>query len=177
MNTASCFKIDFGAVANDGTTLCWHLDDAFFEALDEQEIEHGSLDATLRVNKQNDAFELIFDITGTVQIPCDRCLEPMSQEIDANDTLQVRLGESFEDEGDVITIPADDPVLDVAWYLFETIVLAIPICHTHPEGECAAEMMDILADHTAKPDKAHEQQPHTDARWDALRSLLDNTSK
>lgn len=171
MNTASCFKIDFGDIATDGTTRKWHLDDAFFEALDEQEIEHGSLDATLRVNKKNDAFELSFDIKGNVQIPCDRCLEPMTQEIDANDTLQVRLGDSLQDDGDVITVPTDEPVLDVAWNLFETIVLAIPICHTHPDGACSREMMDILAGHTAKQDD--EQQPHVDARWDALRTLLD----
>ena len=82
------------------------------------------------------------------------------------------MGESFQDEGDVITIPADEPVLDVAWYLFETIVLAIPICHTHPEGECSAEMMDILEGHTAKHD-ADEQHPRADARWDALKTLLD----
>ena len=175
MDTSSRFKIDFGRIPADGTTYSWHLDDDFFGALDEQEIEHGSIDATLRVNKNAGVYELNFGAIGQVEVQCDRCLEPMTQAIDAHDTIKVRLGNNREDEGDLITIPEDDPTLDVAWNLYETIALAIPITHVHPDGECRQDMADILMQHAANEDGATEEAPTTDSRWDALKALLGNS--
>lgn len=170
MDTASRFKINLDEVTADGLERSWHLDDDFFSALDEQEIKHGSLDATLRVNKVSSAFEFYFQVRGHVEVPCDRCLEPMQQDIDAADTIQVRMGLTLEDDGETITVPASEPELDVAWNLYETIALAIPISHTHPEGQCAADMESQLWQHSP-------EAPQTDSRWEALRSLLKDAGK
>ncbi|MBP5772412.1 MAG: DUF177 domain-containing protein [Bacteroidaceae bacterium] len=172
MDTSSRFKIDFRDIPTDGDVRSWHLDDQFFGALDEQEIEHGNLDATLHVNKIAGAFELICEVKGEVEIPCDRCLELMTQDIEASDTLHVRIGNTREDDGDVITIPDDDPTLDVAWNLYETIALAIPISHVHPNGKCAADMTDILSHHSSQAVTDDEEPSPSDSRWEALRSLL-----
>lgn len=172
MDTSSRFKIDFRDISADGEAVSWHLDDSFFSELDEQEIEQGSIDATLRVNKTVGGFTLNFDAKGLVWIPCDRCLESMQQDIDAHDTIKVRMGETREDDGDIITIPNDDPTLDVTWKLFETIALAIPISHVHPEGECAQQMETLLNRHCAGKSTETDETPHTDQRWEALRSLM-----
>lgn len=172
MDTSSRYKIDFRDVSADGETYSWHLDDHFFSTLDEQEIEQGSIDATLRVHKTVGGFTLNFDAKGLVWIPCDRCLELMQQDIDAHDTIKVRMGDTREDDGDLITIPEDDPTLDVAWNLFETIALAIPISHVHPEGECARQMEALLNQHRTGEAAENNETPHTDERWEALRSLI-----
>ncbi len=166
MDTTSRFEICLNGLPAEGITRHWALDDSFFSALDEQEIEHGNLDATLRVEQKSGTFVFTFDVQGTIQATCDRCLAPMSVPIETQQTLEVKLGETFEDDGELITIPADHPTLDVAWNLYEVIALAIPIYHAHPEGECESTMDDLLRQHNA------ETAQH-DTRWDALKGLFD----
>ena len=137
----------------------------FFSELDEQEIEHGSLDATLQVRRVAGAYEFHFEVKGCVTVPCDRCLEPMQQSIEAQDTIKVVLGQTLEDDGDQITVPADEPEWDVAWNLYETIALAIPISHVHADGQCTGEIAELL-------NQQEPAQPQTDHRWDALQGLL-----
>ena len=172
MDTSSPFKINLRDLPDDGYNCEWHLDDSFFKALDQQVIEHGNLDATLRVKQASGAMRLAFHVQGEIQIPCDRCLELMTQPIDTEAILKARLGDHFEDDGDIITIPADDAEFDVRWNLYEIIALAIPIHHVHPDGECPEEVSQFLTDEQAdKP---------TDTRWDALKALLnpeDNDNK
>lgn len=152
METSSRYEIDLNRLADDAVERRWHLDDTFFAALDEELIEHGDLDATLRVTRTSGAFSLEFAVTGEVSTPCDRCLELVSLPIDTVQTLKVKLGSERGDDGDVITVPADDATLDVAWHLYEVIALAMPIQHVHPEGQCSSEMAKLLTQHTAHHD-------------------------
>lgn len=166
MDISGRFKIKLTDLPDDGSTFDWHLDDTFFDALDEQEIKHGSLDVTLRVNRKSGSYELFFHVKGNISIACGRCLEPMAQPIDTEATILVRLGNQYDDDGEVITVPNTDGEVDVAWNLYEIIALAIPIYHVHPDGECTEEINRLFADEHA--DRT------TDTRWDALKALLND---
>ena len=171
MDTSGRFKINLTALPSDGATFNWQLDDAFFDALDEQEIQHGNLDVTLRVNRKSGAFELHFQVKGDVCIPCNRCLEPMTQPIDTEAAITVKLGEQYDDDGEVITVPETEPEVDVAWNLYEIIALDIPIYHVHPDGQCSEEVNQLFAQEQDEDDKPN------DSRWDALKALLDNDKR
>lgn len=176
MDTSGHFEIDFRGLQSEVETFTWHLNDTFFSALDQQEIMHGALTATLRVNKKAAGYRLEIHATGTIEIPCDRCLEPMTQPIDAEDCIEIRLGDSFDDDGERIIIPEDKPVLDVSWNLYETIALAIPTFHAHPDGECPEAVSQYLVaddepDRDTSEGENSNEQP-TDSRWDALKALL-----
>ena len=168
MDTSGRYSINLRDLSEDRSSFSWHLDDAFFGGLDEQEIKHGSLDATLRVNRKSGAYELCFHVKGDIIIPCDRCLEPMTQAIDTEATVEARLGDRFEDDGEMITVPEESGELDVAWNLYETIALAIPIYHVHPDGGCSDDVNALFLE------KEPQDKP-TDTRWDALKALLDNS--
>ena len=172
METLSRFEIDLNRVADAAEELRWHLDDSFFSELDATLIEQGNLDATLRVHRASGAFDLEFTVTGEVSIPCDRCLELMRQPIDSAQTLRVRLGSVRDDDGDVITVPADDPTLDVAWNLYEVIALAVPIHHVHPEGQCSSDMAELLAQHSAQAATDAPAAPATDSPFASLQGLF-----
>lgn len=175
MDTSGRFKIDFRDLTGDEMTRTWTLDDSFFDTLDEQDIKHGQLTATLRVKKKAEGFQLDIRATGTVEIPCDRCLEPMTQPINAEDSIKVCYGDTLEDDGERITVPEDRPVLDVSWNIYETIALATPIVHTHPAGQCAEEFSQYLVTDDEPADAPSEGASNddapTDARWDALKKL------
>ena len=115
------------------------------------EIQQGQLDASLRVKRTSGVYELTFGFAGTVKVACDRCLELMDQPIEAEQTLKVRLGDQFEDDGDMVTVPYEDGSLNVAWNLYEFIALEIPIRHVHRQGECPRVCMEISICHLTMP--------------------------
>ena len=54
---------------------------AFLRRIDAPEIKKGKVNVELNAVRNNDLFELNFDIEGSVNIPCDLCLDDMEQPI------------------------------------------------------------------------------------------------
>ena len=144
----------------------WLLDDAFFEALDQERILGGEVGVSLHItgSEENRAYELHFVIVGEVTVVCDRCLDPMTQPIQADEVLKVRLADTYADDGECITVPEIPGSIDVAWNIYEMVALAVPTAHAHPEGQCNPEMTARLA--ALQPTEAA-----ADERWEALRGL------
>ena len=134
------------------------LEDAFFSAVGGAEIKQGKVDADVCIyGRQNDCWDIEMTLAGTVKVECDRCLGLMDQEIRANESLRVKLGDETYDDGEVITVAANSGELDLAWYLYEAAALAIPIRHVHPEGECDEGVMRHLG--------SGDRDEVTDPRW------------
>ena len=108
------FKIDLKALKQDETPLQWELDDSFFQQLEGAQLQSGSLHVSGSIRKTVGFFELNLHSVGTVEVTCDRCLEPMCQPIEADLSTTVKLGmeDSYDDE--VITVDETRPVLDTA---------------------------------------------------------------
>ncbi len=152
----------------------WRVDDAFFAQVESTEIQQGEVDVKLDVERLvSGAYELRFDLKGRVTVACDRCLEPMCQDIEGNASLKVKLGEEDIDDGELITIPEDRGTLDLQWNIYEMIALQLPLRHVHPEGECPQQAEEALNRLVAHEGEAEEEQT-TDPRWDALKEILNN---
>lgn len=183
MDMLDSYKIDLKNLRTDSAEYRFRLDDAFFEAVGGDLVTKGNADVVLDVRKTAGAFDLAFHIQGVVKVPCDRCLDDMDQKIDATSRLKVKFGDEYADEGDLIVLPYEDGVLDVAWNIYEFIVLEIPIKHVHAPGACNAVMMNELYKHLAadadgddgmNDEAAAEAAQKTDPRWAKLKEILDN---
>ena len=153
------YKVDLKGLSSDTVSYRWQADNDFFSAVQGPEIKRGLLDVALRVKQTSGAYELEFQLKGEVEVACDRCLEPMSQPIDALCTLKVVMGDDFADDGDVVTIPEKDGTINVAWNIYEFAALQIPLRHVHPECEVEEEA---------------PEEEKTDPRWDELKKILHN---
>lgn len=113
-------------------------------------------------------------------MPCDRCLDDMDVEIETERMLTVKLGDEYADEGDMMILPYEDAILNVAWIIYEFIVLEVPLTHVHEPGHCNVEMMEALAAHlvtsSEKPDGSEEEKgadeesgKPVDPRWNKLK--------
>lgn len=114
----------------------WTVDDDFFRAVEATEVQRGRVEVVLTVQLRSEAFELKFHLKGELTLPCDRCLADMQQPIEAESELRVRLGEAYDDDGELVTVSRADGTLDVAWHLYEFIALEIPLRHVHADGQC-----------------------------------------
>ena len=158
----------------------YHLDSNFFALLEDVEVQKGEVNVRINIEHELKQSELNFELEGKVVVPCDRCLEDMNQPIKATGHLIVRFGKEFKDDGDdIVIVPEEQGSINVSWFLYEFIELAIPIKHVHPFGQCNQGMTSKLSEHIAvdasDEDSAEADDTVTsggnDPRWDALKGL------
>lgn len=175
----------------DGITMKeFVLDDEFFKKIDSPEVQKGNVKAVVKVRKQNDVFEFLFELKGIILIPCDRCLDDMEQLIDYKESLSVKLGETFSEEDEIVIVPESEGAINIAWFLYEFIILNIPIKHVHLVGQCNKTMISKLRRHIShrKGDDGDDnalleieedeedtiEEEISDPRWDTLKDISEN---
>ena len=165
------FKIDLKALTTEETTLEWSVDDGFFKALEQTEVESGALHVSLSIRKTSGFFELHFHAVGTVSIMCDRCLDLMEQPIETDYQTVVKLGSTNSEEDDAIMVDEEEGMLDTSWLIYELIALAIPIQHVHAPGKCNPAMTKALEELSADRSGNEESNQPIDPRWEKLMNL------
>ena len=97
------------------------IEDAFFQQVEENEIlEKGNLTARVEINKGANLIELNFNITGKVQLTCDRSLEVFDQHLEITEKMIYKFGsEEKEIDESVTMITRDTPAIYVGQLLYE----------------------------------------------------------
>lgn len=147
----------------------------FFAEMECRDILDGEVAATISVTRKGHDYRVEIRARGHIDIPCDRCLSPMRHDVDATYSVTARYGDvaDIDDSLDaVLIVPEAYEKLDVSRLVADTVVLSIPMVHTHPQGECDPEMMEQLRRHSGIAGDAESED--TDPRWDALKSLSNN---
>ena len=165
------YKIDLKGMKDAEAVLEYDLDDAFFAALDDAQLEHGALHVSVSIRKMTGFYELLFHTEGWVTVTCDRCLDDMQQPIVTDNSLMVKLGDTYSDDDDTVTIDENEGILDVAWFIYEFIMLAIPIKHVHAPGKCNSAMTQKLEELSGAVRSGEEEAEAIDPRWEALKDL------
>jgi uncharacterized metal-binding protein YceD (DUF177 family) len=162
------------------------LENQFFIDIDGDQVQKGKVDVHLTVKRSSMMFEMNFQIQGVVLVPCDRCLDDVEIPIDTQNRLVVKFGKEYTEESDeVVVVPEDEGAINLAWFLYEFIALAIPMKHVHAPGKCNKTMSSKLRKHTTRSldnDDEYEDDESieedvpvaTDPRWDGLKVLLEN---
>jgi uncharacterized metal-binding protein YceD (DUF177 family) len=151
--------------------LDFDLTDDFFQALDGSQLEHGTLHVSVSIRKMAGFFELQFHTEGHVTVTCDRCLDDMEQPIETDNRLLVRLGDTYSEDDDTVTIDENEGILDASWFIYEFIMLAIPIKHVHAPGKCNSAMTQKLEELSGAVRSGEEEDREIDPRWEALKKL------
>ena len=177
MNYLSQFTIPFSGLKEGKHLFDFSADHRFFAGFEESEIEKGSVNIQVELEKRTTYLRLKFMLQGEVELICDRCLETYSQPIESTNPMLVKFSETETDDGDeVIYIHPGAHQVDVAKLIYEFIVLSIPIRHVHPENEegkslCDPEMLQKLDEYKATD--LPEIDP-IDPRWNDLKKIIGN---
>jgi uncharacterized metal-binding protein YceD (DUF177 family) len=157
------------------------LDNQFFINIDEEAVQKGRVKVTLTESKRKGFFDFAFVLSGIAVVSCDRCLDDMDLPIETTAHLIVKFGKDFAEESDeIIVIPESEGNINLAWFLYEFVVLAIPLKHIHDSGKCNKHMAAELKKHSAKSedDDSFDSDMDgdlnvgdTDPRWDALKDF------
>ena len=175
MNGLESLKIDLKGLKDEETSLDFILDEGYFEALDGADVKKGSLHVSVSIRKATGFFEFNFHTDGEIVIPCDRCLDDMTLPVDTDNCLIVKLGSVYSEEDDVIVVPENEGILDMAWLIYEFVALVIPIRHVHAPGKCNPAMTQALEELSSDRSSDEESTQPIDPRWAKLKDL--NISK
>ena len=168
------------------------LENKFFVDIDGDQVQKGKVKVFLTVKRSSMMFEMNFRIEGVVMVPCDRCLDDMELPVESQNRLVVKFGKEYAEESDeVVVIPEEEGEINLAWFIYEFIALAIPMKHVHAPGKCNKMMSSKLKKHstrTSDDDEVFEEEVDdiaidegaddvsTDPRWDALKGLIENNN-
>ncbi|GAB3895135.1 DUF177 domain-containing protein [Larkinella knui] len=155
--------------------------DAFFEAMDQELIQHGSFKTHLVLTKSSSMIQLNFHIWGTLGLVCDRSLEPFDEPMDIREQLFLKFSDRVEELTDEIELILwDTQQINIARYLFDFIVLSLPMKKLHPrfrqeetDDDEEQEGKVVYRSEPAGPDD-ETAEPPVDPRWEALRKLNNN---
>ena len=192
MGRFDLYKVDLKNMQQDVQVYEYLLDNLFFTNIGDENIPKGKVNAQLTISKKSDVFDLSFTFNGIVVIPCDRCLDDMDFPIETTAHLIVKFGNDYSEESDeIVVIPETEGIINLSWFMYEFIALAIPIKHVHAPGKCSKQMITKLKKHSPKSDDddqsfgsddaddviiADEEpdEEKQDPRWDALKGFKED---
>ena len=167
------FNIQFVGLKLGKHSFEYQIDNTFFSLFNYDEFANASIQIDLLFEKKTTLFELTFAAKGFVTVPCDVTNELFNQEIESELPLVVKFGEEFNDENEeILIIPHSEYQLSVAQFIYEIIVLAVPLKRIHPkvtDGTMESEALKKLEELKIEKSKTVED---TDPRWDKLKSLI-----
>ena len=192
----SAYKLPLKSLSVGSHEFDYHLDKKFFEDMESADIHDADLNIHVTVVAKNDLYELTIDITGEITLLCDRCLDDLQWPVDTTYHIYVKYGADYNDYSDeLLQIPESDNYLNIAYMIYDTVALTIPIKHVHPLGKCNRAMSSLLKKHRAPGNISEEDgemmeeiiddientdvadsdnEATTDPRWDELKKLNDN---
>jgi uncharacterized protein len=148
------------------------ITDAFFDEFEYSLVKKANLVCQVEMEKQETMLILDFNISGTIDANCDRCLAQYPQPVDIHEQQIAKFSEEAIDEDDeIIVLTKNDHEVNLAGLIYEYINVALPfITVCNDEGNtpyCDKEMLENLNKLSANT----EQNEQADPRWDALKKI------
>jgi uncharacterized metal-binding protein YceD (DUF177 family) len=169
------FDIPFVGLKQGKHQFDFEIKTAFFDAFQYDDFNAADVKASLILDKKSNLLELTFDAKGFVNVNCDVCNEPYDQKVKGKLHLVVKFGDQYNDENEeILFIPHGEHQINVAQYIYEMIVLSVPLKRVHPgikDGTLSTEILAKLEEFQPKAEIEHKDG-ETDPRWDQLKKLL-----
>ncbi|MFI0491109.1 YceD family protein [Flavobacterium sp.] len=180
MNKTKEFLIPFIGLKPGKHQFEYQISNAFFEIFDYHEFNNSNIKVNVVLEKKSTMLELVFKHKGTVNVPCDMTNEEFDLSIKGNMKLIVRFGDAFNnDNEELLILPHGEFQVDISQYIYEMIVLSVPLRRIHPgvkDGSLKTEALTKLKELTLKEQKVEkkeeQKEENIDPRWDKLKQLL-----
>jgi len=153
------------------------VDNKFFDQYERSEVKEGNLIAIVNLDRQTTFLSLDISIEGSINVLCDRCLDPFEMEFKNSDKIILKFGEEITDARyigeDIEVFGYNETEINVAQFLYEIIHVGLPLKKIHKDdsdgnSECNSETLDGFNKHL----EDDVEDSETDPRWDKLKNIL-----
>lgn len=170
MDPFSAFSIPIQGLKTGMHRFEYTLDREFFRHFEGSPIEEGKVEVALQLDKRPSMLVLDFVLNGYSHATCDRCTAPIQLPLQDERQLVVKYGdaEGEDDSDEVVFLSREASALQIAPYLYEFSILALPITNTYncqddPNPPCNFEVLKFL--------KENSDSGKSNPLWDALHDL------
>lgn len=166
------------------------VDDAFFARFSGAPIGRCAVDVHLTLDRRGREMTLDFALAGTIGTDCDRCLASIDLPVEDRHQLVVKFNPEVDEpteEGDLVYLHPDTAELDLAPYVYEMVLLALPMIRTYdcrsgqPPYPCDEDLLDRIdaldegpAAASVPTDTDREANAKPSSPWDVLKNLNNN---
>jgi uncharacterized metal-binding protein YceD (DUF177 family) len=180
MNKTKEFLIPFIGLKLGKHHFEYQISKSFFEIFDYHEFNNSDVKVNVVLEKKTTIMELSFKHNGSVNVPCDMTNEEFDLPIKGKMKLIVRFGEVFNnDNEELLILPHGEYQIDIAQYIYEMIVLSVPLRRIHPgvkdgslNTEALTKLKELSIKELKKENKKEQKEENIDPRWDKLKQLL-----
>jgi len=170
------FSVNIIGLSNKIHLFHFDLKDDFFERYGKEVLSKGDFDAEVSLDKRETFIEVDFKISGYAKLICDRSLEPFDHTLNITRKVIFKYGEEPQEVSDeIVIITRNQDKIDLGQFMYEFIVLSIPIKKLHPDlinEEEDEDESDVRIVYTTSTEKEEEKKEEDiDPRWEKLKKL------
>ncbi len=155
MGSRRMFEIAFVGLKPGVHEFDYELDELFFKEKAGENVDTINANVKLFLDKNNGFMLLKFMVGGNAEVNCDRCGNPLKEDLWDEFSLVVKLTEDpqkandEEEDADVFYIAKSESHIEVSDWLYEFVLLSIPmqhICGNDEDGKslCNEEVLQKL---------------------------------
>lgn len=144
------YIIPFSVLKPGEHSYLFSIEKGLFTDNNYDEIHDCQLKAHVTFNKNSAIITVNFHIYGTINVTCDRCGDDFDMDINLDTKILVKTDSIVHsEEDDMISLGKDEVDFDIAPYIYQYIVLSLPMQRIHPEDKdgirhCNAEALKKL---------------------------------
>lgn len=180
MANKRAFEIAFVGLKQGVHEFSYEIDDKFFVEKGAHDISNVKATVKLFLEKHTGFMLLKFDIGGTAEATCDRCGNPLKLDLWDEFKMLVKLVENpddmneSEEDPDVFYISRTESHIEVSNWIYEFVMLSIPMQRVCPPDEtgnsqCNKEALEKLRNMEAK-----QIENNAKALWKDLDKFKEN---
>lgn len=142
-----------------------------------EEYRDWNAEVKLKFDKQNNFFQMHFDVAGNVVVACDRCGDDFKLELWDEFDLMVKLTGDADDEAeqeeeaDIVFIPRSETVLDISKWVYEFVMLSVPLQKVHPDKTDGTSGCNPQALKLLNQLSEHDDETTTNSIWKGLEAF------
>jgi uncharacterized metal-binding protein YceD (DUF177 family) len=170
------FSIPFTGLKLGQHQFDFEIDKSFFDAFEYSLVKNGALTAKVELDKQETMLILNFQIFGTIQLNCDKCLTEFANPIEIKERQLIKFAEDDleSDDLEIIMLNRRESEIDVSEMIYEFINVAVPYINNCEQAgqaqSCDPEMIATL-EKLSSGNAIIEEEQSEDPRWAALKKL------
>ena len=152
----------------------YQIGKTFFETFLYDDFLDADIQIALDFEKKPSLLELTFKDKGTVKVLCDITNEAFSQSIKSEFNLIVNFEHEYNDDNEsILILPHVAYEIDISQYVYEMLVLAMPVKRVHPgiaDGTLKSDILEKLKELQPKQEISLDDN-QIDPRWAKLKIL------
>ncbi|MDR0728501.1 MAG: DUF177 domain-containing protein [Prevotellaceae bacterium] len=146
MKSKHKYSIAIGRLSVGKHFFSFKIDDAFFVDFEGSEVQQAAIEAAITVIKNTELVQLEVQLTGQVTVPCDRCLDDLTMSVAFRGAPVVKFTADDNNPVDdnVLWVSIDADEVDLMQYLYDSIILSLPLQRIHDVEKCNKDMIEKL---------------------------------